>query len=92
MMNRRIAYMEENGFYQFSDRSKEEWLKIEQSALLARNLELKYLMSFNNLFLEQLKDRLAALKKEESFAIERVLDDYARSGGKRYLNILKEEA
>ncbi|GEM_PF-2371976 len=92
MMNKRIAYMEENGFYRFSERSKEEWLKIEQSALLARNLELKYLVSFNNRFLEQLKDQLAALKREESLAIERTLDDYARSGGKRYLHILKEEA
>ncbi|WP_239616497.1 hypothetical protein [Cohnella mopanensis] len=92
MMNRRIAYMEENGFYEVSDRSKEEWRKIEQSALQARNLELKYLMSFNNRFLEQLKERLAALKQEESNAIERMLEDYARSGGKKHLHILKEEA
>ncbi|MFC4302942.1 hypothetical protein [Cohnella boryungensis] len=92
MMNRRIAYMEEHGFYKVSERSKEEWRQIEQSALLARNLELKYLMSFNNRFLEQLKERLTALKQEESSAIERMLEDYARSGGKKHLYILKEEA
>ncbi|MFC5469000.1 hypothetical protein ACFPPD_09720 [Cohnella suwonensis] len=79
MMNRRLAYMETNDFYVCSTEVLEGYRKVEQAALLIRNLKLKFLMSFDNRYLEQLIARLGALKAEESLVVERMLEEYETS-------------
>lgn len=83
MMNRRISYMKESGYFAFSEQVFTGCRKIEQDALLIRNLELKYLLSFDNRFLEQIIERLGDLKQEETVVIDQMLDEYAVAGEKR---------
>lgn len=76
MMNKRLSYMKGRGDFVFSDEVFEQYRQIEQSALVIRNLHLKYYMSFDNCFLEQLIDRLGRLKTDESLVIEKMLSEY----------------
>ncbi|MFC5469184.1 hypothetical protein ACFPPD_10680 [Cohnella suwonensis] len=79
MMNRRLAYMEQKGFYVCSPEAAEGFRNVEKSALVNRNLILKYWMSSDNRNLEQLAERLGRLKSEESLVIERLLNEYEDS-------------
>ncbi|MFC5468999.1 hypothetical protein ACFPPD_09715 [Cohnella suwonensis] len=79
MMNRRFAYMERQGYYVVSPEAAEGYRSVERSALLNRNLMLKYWMTLDNRYLEQLAERLIPLKAEEALVIERLLDEYATS-------------
>ncbi|USB33496.1 BtrH N-terminal domain-containing protein [Paenibacillus sp. YPG26] len=79
MMNRRLAYMEEEGYFTFSGEVAAEYREVEQSAMLARNLKLKHMMSNDDRHMVQLIDRLKALKSAESLVIERMLEEYERS-------------
>ncbi|MBW5445447.1 hypothetical protein GE107_05150 [Cohnella sp. CFH 77786] len=79
MMNRRFAYMERQGYYVVSPEAAEGYRNVEQSALVTRNLILKYWMTLDNRYLEQLAERLIRLKDEEAVAIERLLDEYGTS-------------
>lgn len=76
MMNRRFAYMERQGYYVVSPETAEGYRRVESSALLNRNLILKYWMTLDNRYLEQLADRLIRLKAEEALVIERLLGEY----------------
>lgn len=80
MMNKRLSYMKERGDFVFSEEVFEQYRQIEQLSLVIRNLHLKYLMSYDNRFLEQLIDRLGRLKTDESLTIEKMLSEYESEG------------
>ncbi|MNC61429.1 hypothetical protein D3C75_1113700 [compost metagenome] len=71
--------MEQNDFFTFSDEVTAEYREVEQAAMLIRNLKLKHMMSFDDRHMEQLIDRLKALKAAESLVIERILEEYEHS-------------
>lgn len=77
MMNQRLAYMEEHGYFTFSANVFDGYRKVEQDALMIRNLQLKYLLSLDNQFLEQMIVRLDHLKTKETLVIEQMLEEYA---------------
>lgn len=79
MMNRRIDYMERQGYYVCSPKVVEGYQNIEKSGMVILNLILKYWMSKDNRYLEQLAERLSRLKSEESPVIERMLGEYEAS-------------
>lgn len=85
MMNRRIAYMAEQGYFSFSDAVVEGYRKVEQEALAVWNLFLKFLMTRDARLARQIVERLGTLKEKDSLAIARMLDEYGA------FNLKKEE-
>jgi hypothetical protein len=77
MMNRRLDYMKEHGYFTFSANVMNGYRKVEQDAMRILNLELRYLLSLDNQFLEQVIERLGHLKAEETLVIEQMLDEYS---------------
>lgn len=76
MMNRRFAYMKGQGYYAVSPEAAEGYRRVEEAALVNRNLILKYWMTLDNRYLEQLAERLIRLKADEALVIDRLLDEY----------------
>lgn len=77
MMNRRIAYMTEQGYFTLSDEVVERYKKVEQMALSVWNLFLKFLMIRDARLARQIDERLEVLKEKDSLAVSRMLDEYA---------------
>lgn len=76
MMNRRIAYMERQGYYACSPEVTEGYARLERSAAAGRHLILKYWMTKDNRKLEELIKLLYKIKTEESLVAERMLQEY----------------
>ncbi|TYP79312.1 hypothetical protein [Paenibacillus methanolicus] len=79
MMNRRLAYMEQQGYFAFSGEAAAEYRAVEQTAMLVRNLKFKHMVSADDRYMAQLIDGLKALKSAEALVIERMLEEYRRS-------------
>lgn len=79
MMNRRLAYMAEQGVFAFSESVLEGYRKVEQDALAVWNLFLKYLMSQDGRLAQQMIERLGQLKETDSLVISRMLDEFEAS-------------
>ncbi|MBW5446726.1 hypothetical protein GE107_11705 [Cohnella sp. CFH 77786] len=76
IMNKRIAYMELQGYYSCSRETAEGWRDLERYAVVNINLILKYWMTLDKKHLEQLIDRLGKMKADEARIIEEMLHDY----------------
>ncbi|WP_239616498.1 hypothetical protein [Cohnella mopanensis] len=78
-MNKRLAYMTDKGYFQFSDSVRAGYKDIESKAQTILNLELKYLITRDNRFLNQIVERLDGLREAESKTIEQMLAQYDES-------------
>lgn len=87
MMRKRIAYMADNGHFAFSGAAAEGYREVELKAQTVLNLELKYLVTRDGRYLEQLIDRLGALKETESEVLGFMLDEYDRKTATVYSHL-----
>jgi len=76
MMNKRIAYMENRGYFVSSQEVKEGYARLERMAATSRHQILKYWMTKDNRRLEELIKQLYQLKSEETLINERLLQEY----------------
>lgn len=76
LMNRRLAYMSEQGHFQFSDSVREGYQAVENLALTIRNMKIKFLITSNDKLLHQIDNRLEQLKLLERNLIANMLEQY----------------
>lgn len=77
VMNARLDYMEKNGIYQFHPTIRERYERIEQSALMMKNLILKFWLSQDERFLRQLRERLVQMEQDERVVVTSMLEQFA---------------
>lgn len=73
MMNRRMNYMEEQGILCFDADIRSEYERIEKAAFIVRNQVLKYLMSLEARYADDVQERLMKMQAQEYELIERML-------------------
>jgi hypothetical protein len=77
VMNARLDYMEQNGIFYFDQQVREGYQRMEQSALVMKNLILKYWLSQDARFLHQLRERLVQMEQDERVIMTSMLEQYA---------------
>lgn len=77
VMNARLDYMEQNEIFQFDREVREGYERMEQSALVMKNLILKFWLSQDTRFLQQLRERLVQMEQDERVIITSMLEQYA---------------
>lgn len=79
MMSKRLSYMAEHGHFTFSPSIVEGYKELEQFTLVTRNMMLKYLLSFNNMYLEQMIGRMGQLREKETPLVRAMLEEYEQA-------------